>query len=321
MLHHKIKELSCLLRQFMVHLLRLRNHFRRRSLRHRISFRENQLLIVIMQLVHAEPFLLLLPKFQAERHNFFLHLRTELRNILRRVIVSSIAEINKLNIRRKSQLLRNFIAQRNHLVIQRIEISRNLLIQISPRRHRLFPHLTVRALHRFQQSIKITRLSPKLGRSIRRNFAVLLCQIRLFNQILHNTVVSQFLPNFHILHKEVPKLPGKLFDKRRLKNHLLRLLHQQPNRRNRLIPELNLPFIKRIPGIHRISHLRHFRHRRPDILALLLFHKKPAQLLIRLGIFQSLSILAYLLLLRLHIQSYILNFRKLLHLLSYLLLI
>ena len=161
MLHHKIKELSCLLRQFMVHLLRLRNHFRRRSLRHRISFRENQLLIVIMQLVHAEPFLLLLPKFQAERHNFFLHLRTELRNVLRRVIVSSIAEINKLNIRRKSQLLRNFIAQRNHLVIQRIQLAGNLLIQISPRRHRLFPHFTVRTLHCFQQSVKITRFSPE----------------------------------------------------------------------------------------------------------------------------------------------------------------
>ena len=321
MLHHKIKELSRLLRQFMVHLLRLRNQLRRRSLRHRISFWENQLLIVIMQLIHAEPFFLLLPKFQAERHDFFFHLCTELRNILRRIIVSSIAEINKLNIRRKSQLFRNFIAKRNHLVIQRIQLPGNLLIQISPRRHRLFPHFTVRTLHCFQQSVKITRFSLKFRRSIRRNFAVLLCQIRLFNQILHNTVVSQFLPNFHILHKEVPELLRELFDKRRVKNHLLRFSHQQMNRRNRLIPELNFLFIKRIPRIHRISHLRHFRHRRPDILPRFLFHKKPAQLLIRLHIFQRLRILAYLLLFRLHIRSYILNFRKFLHLLSYLLLI
>ena len=189
MLHHKIKELTRLFRQLMVHLLRLRNQFLRRSFRNRVSFRENQLLIVIMQPVHSKPFLLLLPKLQAERYNLLLHLRTEPCNILRRIIVSSIAQVNKFNVRRKSQLLRNFIAQRNHLVIQRIQLPGNLFIQISPCRHRLFPHLAVRTLHRLQKSIKITRFALKFRRSIRRNFTVLLRQIRLFDQILHDTVV------------------------------------------------------------------------------------------------------------------------------------
>ena len=185
----EIKELTRLFRQLMVHLLRLRNQFLRRSFRNRVSFRENQLLIVIMQPVHSKPFLLLLPKLQAEWYNLLLHLRTEPCDILRRIIVSSIAQVNKFNVRRKSQLLRNFIAQRNHLVIQRIQLPGNLFIQISPCRHRLFPHLAVRTLHRLQQSIKITRFALKFRRSIRRNFAVLLHQIRLFNQILHDTVV------------------------------------------------------------------------------------------------------------------------------------
>ena len=65
----------------------------------------------------------------------------------------------------------------------------HLFIQISPCRHRLFPHLAVRTLHRLQQSIKITRFALKFRRSIRRNFTVLLRQIRLFDQILHDTVV------------------------------------------------------------------------------------------------------------------------------------
>ena len=189
MLHHKVKELTRLFRQLMVHLLRLRNQFLRRSFRNRVSFRENQLLIVIMQPVHSKPFLLLLPKLQAERYNLLLHLRTEPCNILRRIIVSSIAQVNKFNVRRKSQLLRNFIAQRNQLVIQRIQLPGNLFIQISPCRHRLFPHLAVRTLHRLQKSIKITRFALKFRRSIRRNFTVLLRQIRLFDQILHDTVV------------------------------------------------------------------------------------------------------------------------------------
>ena len=190
-----------------------------------------------MQPVHSKPFLLLLPKLQAERYNLLLHLRTEPCNILRRIIVSSIAQVNKFNVRRKSQLLRNFIAQRNQLVIQRIQLPGNLFIQISPCRHRLFPHLAVRTLHRLQKSIKITRFALKFRRSIRRNFTVLL-------------------------------------------NHLLCLLYQQMDRRNRLIPELNLSFIKRISGVHRISYLRQFRHCRPGILARFFFHKKSAQLLI-----------------------------------------
>ncbi len=58
----KSKNSPRLFRQLMVHLLRLRNQFLRRSFRNRISFRENQLPHRNNAAGPSKPFLLLLPE-------------------------------------------------------------------------------------------------------------------------------------------------------------------------------------------------------------------------------------------------------------------
>ena len=219
--HHKIEVFAGLGRELPIHLLRRADHFLLGTVRRRVAFGEEEFFIVIVQLVHADALFLLLTQVRAERNDVLLYALPEPSDVLRAVFIARALQIRQFDIVFHTENLRFVRAERDHLVVNLIQLIRDRSIETCPFAERAFAYRAIRILHEFQKPVEVARLPHIFDLASRGQLCITAAQELIFGIVGNQTLVRQLQARFGVRENDLSERFGKFFAERMMDQNLL----------------------------------------------------------------------------------------------------